>query len=70
MTDVQWVAMMADLVAFDLKYAAYKCPLEPAQIRGLAKLGPSDLGLLRMALTYAQQNPTLVPANVNLVQGL
>ena len=46
----------------------YKCPLEPDQIRGLAKLGPSDLGLLRMALAYAQQNPTLVPGNVSATE--
>lgn len=68
MTDAQRDAMMADLVAFDLKYAAFKCPLTPTQVRQLAKLGPSDLGLLKMALAYAQQNPNLIPGNVNLVE--
>jgi hypothetical protein len=68
MTDAQRDAMLADLSAFDTKYTAFKCPLDPAQIRRLAKLGPSDLGLLRMALAYAQQNPNNIPGNINLTE--
>lgn len=68
MTDAQRDAMLADLTAFSTKYAAYQCPLDPAQIRRLAKLGPSDLGLLRMALTYAQQNPNLIPGMISTTE--
>jgi hypothetical protein len=68
MTNEQRDAMMADLVAFDSKYTPFKCPLDPAQIRRLAKLGPSDLGLLKMAMAYAQQNPNNIPANIGTAE--
>jgi hypothetical protein len=68
MTDAQRDAMLADLTAFDTKYANFRCSLDPAQIRRLAKLGPSDLGLLRMALTYAQQNPNLIPGVISTTE--
>lgn len=68
MTDAQRDAMLADLAAFDTKYTTFKCPLDPAQIRRLAKLGPSDVGLLRMALTYAQQNPNNIPAMISTTE--
>ena len=68
MTDAQRDAMLADLAAFSTKYAPYQCPLDPAQIRRLAKLGPSDIGLLQMALTYAQQNPNLIPGMISTAE--
>jgi hypothetical protein len=68
MTDAQRDAMLADLTAFDTKYMAFKCPLDPGQIRRLAKLGPSDLGLLKMALAYAQQNPNNIPAMISTAE--
>lgn len=68
MTDAQRDALLADLDAFDTKYATFKVPLTPAEIRRLAKLGPSDIGLLRLAHAYAIQNPDAVPGNVPVAE--
>jgi hypothetical protein len=68
MTDAQRDAMLADLTAFDTKYANYKVQLDATQKKKLAKLGPSDIGLLRLALTYAQQNPNLIPAVISTTE--
>jgi hypothetical protein len=68
MTDVQRDAMVADLVAFETKWAPYDCPLTPTQIAGLARMSPGDIGLLDLALTFAQQNPTALPSGINLTE--
>lgn len=66
MSDVQRDAMLGDLSAFDLKFEAFKVNLSPDQVRRLAKLNVSDLGLLKMAYAYAIQNPDTVPANAGV----
>lgn len=63
MTDAQRDAMLADLDAFDTKFETYKVSLTPQQIRHLTKLKPEDIGLLELALTFAEQNPAEVPAS-------
>jgi hypothetical protein len=68
MTDAQRDAMVGDLSAFDTKFTPYKVTLSPADIRKLAKLSPSDLGLLKMALAYGEQNSANIPANVPVTE--
>lgn len=68
MTDAQRDAMLADLTSFDTKFTPYKVNLSAEQIRKLAKLSPSDVGLLQMALAYAQQNPTEIPASIPVAE--
>lgn len=68
MTDAARDAMLGDFSAFDTKFTNYKVNLSAEQIRKLAKLSPSDVGLLRMALAYAQQNPTEIPASVPVAE--
>lgn len=68
MTDGQRDAMLADLTAFQTKWAPYLCPLTPQQIANLARLAPEDIGLLELALTYAQQNPGQLPGNINIAE--
>ena len=66
MTDVQRDALLADLEAFDTKWGPYKVNLTPDQIAKLAKIKPSDIGALEIALTYAQQNPAAISADMDI----
>jgi len=66
MTDAQRDAMLADLDAFDTKYTNYKTSMTPDEIANLSKLAAENIGLLDMALAYAQQNPGSIPANVSV----
>lgn len=68
MTDAQRDAMVADLVAFETKWANYDCPLTPQQIANLSKMSPEEIGLLDLALTFAQQNPGALPSGINLTE--
>ena len=68
MTDVQRDAMLTDFDAFDTKFASYKCLLTPQQIRHLSKLDREDMGLLDVALTFAQQNPASIPAELSVAE--
>jgi len=68
MTDVQRDAMLADLDAFDLKYEDYKTSMTPDEIARLSKLSAANIGLLDLALTYAQQNPGSIPGNINVTE--
>ena len=68
MTDVQRDALLTDLTSFDTKFAAYKSTLTPKEIAHLAKLGAADIAYLDLALTFAQQNPTAIPGNINLAE--
>ena len=60
--------MLADLTSFDTKFAAYKSTLTPDDIKRLAKFSAADIAYLDMALTYAQQNPTTLPANISVTE--
>lgn len=62
MTDVQRDAMTADLDAFTVKFLPYTVNLTPADIKGLAKLKPTDVAVLDVGLTFMQQNPPPSPA--------
>lgn len=64
MTDAQRDAMLADLAAFNTKWAPYMVPLEPDEIAHLAKISAADIGVLEMALTFAQQNAGAIPGDV------
>jgi hypothetical protein len=68
MTDAQRDAQLADLASFDTKFTPYKVNLSAEQVKKLAKLSPSDVGLLEMALAYAEQNPNNIPANVPVAE--
>ena len=68
MTDVQRDAMITDLTNFDTKFNNYKCPLTPEQIRRMPKLSMADVGVLQLAVTFAQQNPTAIPGTINLTE--
>lgn len=68
MTDIQRDAMLADLNSFDTKFTPFECDLTPEEIRGLSKLSPQEIAILDAALTYAQQNPSALPANINIAQ--
>ncbi|MBI3880729.1 MAG: hypothetical protein HY301_11810 [Verrucomicrobia bacterium] len=57
MTDAQRDAMIADLTAFDTKFDGFKVNLTADQVRHLSKHKPEDIGVLEVALTFAQQNP-------------
>lgn len=63
MTDAQRDALLADLAAFDAKWAPYKVNLGPEDIANIAKLSPSDIGLLEIALTFVQQNAGSISAD-------
>lgn len=63
MTDAQRDALLADLAAFDAKWGPYKVNLTPEQIANIAKLSPSDIGLLEIALTFTQQNAGSISAD-------
>lgn len=65
MTDAQRDALLADLAAFEAKWAPYKVNLTPEQIAGLAKLSAADIGLLEIALTFTQQNAGSISADQN-----
>lgn len=68
MTDVQRDAMLADLTAFDTKFANYKVNLTPEEIARLSRFSATDIALLDLAVTYAVQNPTALPADVNVAE--
>jgi hypothetical protein len=63
MTDAQREALLADLAAFDAKWGPFKVNLGPDQIGNIAKLSPSDIGLLEIALTFVQQNAGSISAD-------
>lgn len=68
MSDAQLAAMLADLDAFITKYGNYICLLTPEQIRHLAKLDATDIGLLEIAETFAGQNPGSIPSDVSVAE--
>ena len=68
MTDAQKDAMLADLDAFAAKRAPYLVELSPTDIGKLAKISELDIGVLELALTFAQQNPGAIPGNINVTE--
>ncbi len=68
MTNVQRDAMLGDLAAFDTKFAAFKVNLTPTDIAGLAKIKATDIGAIEAALTYAEQNPAAISADMNIAE--
>ena len=66
MTNTQRDAMLADLTAFAAKFAAYEVNLTPADIARLAKIKPTDIGALELALTFAQQNPGAISGDLDI----
>lgn len=68
MTNAQRDAMMADLDAFDAKWAPYKTTQTPEEIARLSKLSPGNIGLLEVAYNHAIQNPNSFPANTGVAE--
>ena len=68
MTDVQRDALIADLTSFDTKFQPYKVSLTPEDTKKLLKFKVEDVALLQLALTFAQQNPGAIPADVNVTE--
>jgi hypothetical protein len=68
MTDAQRDAMLADLTAFNTKWAPYSVALTPEEIGKLAKISAADIAVLELALTFAQQNSGAIPGDVNVTE--
>lgn len=66
MTNAQRDAMLADIEAFLLKYEAFKVNLNAEQIKRLARIKETDIAQMEAAQTFAQQNPTAIPGDVNV----
>jgi hypothetical protein len=66
LTDTQRDAILTDLSDAQTKMADSSNSLTPDDRRNLAKIEPADLALLEQALQFAQQNPSAVPADLDI----
>lgn len=66
MTNAQRDAMLADIEAFLLKYAPFIVELTAEQIKKLARIKETDIAQMEAAQTFAQQNPTAIPGDVDV----
>jgi hypothetical protein len=68
MSDTQRISMVSDFTSFDSKWAEFETSLTAEQIANLSKMSASDLALLELAKTYADQNPGAIPGDVPVAE--
>jgi hypothetical protein len=68
MTAVQRDAILTDVNGALTKLDEYLTPLTPDQRRRLARLADTNIGLLKTALQFAQQNPGAIPADLDVAE--